>query len=439
MQQKKENINSILKKVIEDVRPLKEDLKEINECKKEFLKEVNAEIKKHKIDANIFIGGSLAKKTIMRKDRYDIDIFIRFNKKYKKENISDLTEKIIGCLKKIKHLNNIKRIHGSRDYFKIDINKKFFLEIVPVIKVKNPRESENITDLSYSHVKYLKRKVKSEKILDEILLAKAFCYSTKCYGAESYINGFSGYGLELLICYYGNFLKFIKAITKNNNKEKIIIDIEKQFKNKQEILMNINSSKLKSPIILIDPTFKQRNALAALSEKTFEKFKKECKKFIKNPNVNVFKIKKQDLNKIKNNSIKKKYEFILLELYTNKQDGDVSGSKLLKFYNHLTKEINKFFEIKNKGFDYPIKNKKNAEVFFVIKPKKEIIFNGPKIKDKNNVLIFKKKHKNTFIKKNKIFAKEKIKFNIKKFIEKWKEKNKQRIKEMYITELKIID
>ena len=39
--------------------------------------------------------------------------------------------------------------------------------------------------------------------------------------------------------------------------------------------MNLNASKLNSPIILIDPTYKQRNTLAALSNETFENFKKD--------------------------------------------------------------------------------------------------------------------------------------------------------------------
>ena len=129
---------------------------------------------------------------------------------------------------------NLSIIHGSRDYLRIKISPSFFIEVIPAIKIKNPKEAENITDLSYSHVNYIKRKIKSQKILDEIKLAKVFCYANHCYGAESYINGFSGYGLELLIYYYGSFLKFIKTVSKI--KEKTVLDIEKDYKNKQEIL-----------------------------------------------------------------------------------------------------------------------------------------------------------------------------------------------------------
>jgi len=440
----KTKVNQILEQVLKKIEPPKEDLDIIKNSLKDFLEKFDKKVKKLKIDAEVFVGGSFAKNTVIKKDYYDLDIFIRFDKKHKDEEISKLTGKILKeldtqgrTLKNIENniftKGNVSVVHGSRDYFRIKISPSFFIEVIPVIKVRNPKESENITDLSYSHVKYIKKKIKSEKILDEIKLAKVFCYANHCYGAESYINGFSGYALELLVYYYKGFLKFIKAISKIKDKE--VIDIEKHYKNKQTVLMDVNSSKLKSPIILIDPTYKQRNALAALSEETLEKFKKVCKKFLKNPSIKAFEIEKINLEKIKKQAEKNKFEFILLETKTNKQKGDVAGSKLLKFYKHLESEIEKFFEIKNKGFNY--NGKKSARYFFVIKTKKEILIEGPIIKDKKNIKMFKKKHKHTFEKKSRIYAREKINFNIKKFIDKWKIKNKRKIKEMSIRGLNI--
>ncbi|MAH03407.1 hypothetical protein CMI39_01325 [Candidatus Pacearchaeota archaeon] len=421
----KKKINSILKEVLEKVTPSKDELNKIKEDLDRFLKEFK---KRNNLNVEVFVGGSLAKNTLIKKDVYDADIFVRFNKKYKDSEISGLTNKIL------KKFTKSTIVHGSRDYFKVKLNPIFYLEIIPVIKVKNPKNARNITDLSYSHVKDINQRLKSKKILDEIRLAKAFCYANNCYGAESYIKGFSGYSLELLVYHYGSFLKFIKEIVKN--KDKVIIDIEKHYKNKQNVLMDINNSKLQSPIILIDPTYKQRNALAALSYETFEKFKKNCRDFLKNPSLKSFEVRKIDLSKIKKNAIRNKLEFILIKINTNKQEGDVAGTKLLKFHNHLTKEIEKFFLVKNNGFLY--NQKKSAECFFVVKSKKEILHEGPNIKQKENIKNFKKKHKNTFIKKNKIYAKEKITFNIKKFILDWKKKNNRKISGMYIKDLKII-
>jgi len=425
----KAKTEDILNEALENFSPKEKEFQEIEKTLSEFKAKLEQKIKLMKIDAEIFIGGSFAKKTMIKKEKYDVDIFLRFNQKYKEKDISNLTKKML-C-KFCKYII----VHGSRDYFVIKINKRLYFELIPVMKIKNPSSFGNITDLSYLHVKYINKKIKSNKLLNEIVLAKAFCYSNQCYGAESYIHGFSGYSLELLVYYYGGFIKFIKAISKS--KDKMVIDIEKKFKNKNEILMDLNGAKLLSPIILIDPTYKQRNALAALSYDTFKKFKKDCVKFLKKPSIKYFETKKINLEKIKQNAKKKHFEFILLETKTNKPKGDVAGSKLLKFYTHLSSEIEKYFYIKNKGFNYS--EQKGAKYFFVVKSRKEVLLSGPKADDLKNVQKFKKIHKNTFVKSKKIYAKEKIKFDLKSFINSWQKKNKKKIKEMSVTGIEILN
>lgn len=425
-----QNISSILKQVLERVTPNKEELESYDKIIDLFLGKIKNKIEKLKIDADSFVGGSFAKKTVIKKDHYDIDLFIIFNRKYKEKDISNMTEKIL------KEFQNAVKVHGSRDYFHIKIRNDFFIEIIPVLKVEKIDETENITDLSFSHVKYINKKTKNKKLLDEIRLAKAFCYANGTYGAESYISGFSGYALELLVIHYKSFLNFIKAISKNKE-DKIVIDIEKSYKNKREILMDISSAKLNSPIILIDPTYKKRNALAALSNETYERFKKASIDFIKNPSIESFEVKKTDLEKVKENAKKKDYEFILIETKTDRQEGDIAGSKLLKFYRHLNEEITKFFEVNNHGFNY--NKKKAARFYFIVKAKKDILINGPYINDKKNVKIFEKKHKNYFTKKGRIYSKDKVDFSIEEFIDRWKKKNSKKIKEMDIISLEVIE
>ncbi len=421
----KNKTNSVLKEVLERVDPPKKDLDVIENSLKDFLKKLE---KKTKSYAKVFVGGSFAKKTLIKKDVYDIDIFIRFDKKYKDKNISNLTYNI---LKKIAKIQTMK---GSRDYFRIKIGPSFFLEIVPVIEVRNPKEAENITDLSYSHVNYIRRKIKSKKILDDIKIAKAFCYANKCYGAESYINGFSGYGLELLIYHYKSFMKFIRAMLKI--KEKEVIDIEKHHKNKQHVMMDINTAKLQSPIILIDPTYKQRNVLAALSEETFREFQKVCKKFLKNPSIKSFEVQKTDIGKVKRDAKRRKLDFVLIEAKTKKQAGDVAATKLLKFYKHLHSETSGYFDIKNKGFEY--NGKKSAQFFFVVKKKKDVLISGPHLIQKKHIAAFKKRHKNIFVKNKRLYVKERVKVGLKKFIENWKKKNAKKIRDMWVSGVKII-
>ncbi|MGY4884834.1 MAG: nucleotidyltransferase domain-containing protein [Nanobdellota archaeon] len=426
--EKKEKKNNIIKEILEKIKPSEEELKNIRNNVISFSNEIKDRLKKTKIDAEIFVGGSFAKGTVIKKGKYDVDVFIRYDKKYKNEELSNITQEILG------QAQNISVIHGSRDYFRINYGENFFIELIPVKKITNPKEHENITDLSYLHVRYITKKIKQKNMLDEIKVAKAFCYAKGCYGAESYIHGFSGYSLELLVYYYKGFEKFVKAMTKVDvKKDKLIIDMEKKFKSRKEILMDLNSSKLNSPIILIDPTYKQRNVLAALNKETFEKFQKSCNEYLKNPSIDQFEVKKPDIEKIKEDSVKKGKEFMQIQAVTSKPEGDIAGSKLLKFYNYLTKEISRFFVINNKGFDY--NEGKSAIFFFVVEKKNDIIYAGPNVEDKDNSAKFRSEHKEVYEKEGKLYANEKNQLSLSEFLDKWKTKNKKIIKQMYIENL----
>lgn len=420
----------ILKEILGKIQPTSEEMDDIKARMKEFLEAIRSNIKKKNVKAEVFVGGSFAKYTIIKKDHYDIDVFVRFDKKYREKNISGMTKQVLSGIK------NVQEVHGSRDYFRIKANHSYIIEVIPVLKVSNPKEAENITDLSYFHVNYINKKIKNKKTLDEIRLAKAFCHANNSYGAESYISGFSGYGLELLIYHYKTFMNFMKAMANANPKEKIIIDIEKEYKNKKNILLDINSAKLLSPIILIDPTYKQRNVLAALSQETFDNFRESCKSFLKNPSAEAFEIKKMNLEEIKEIAKRNNNELIILKATTDKQEGDIAGSKLIKFFRHLKDETSKQFEIKDSGFEYS--EKKTAIYYFAVRKKAEIIKEGPQLKDKENVMKFRKMHVSTFNKKGRIYAREKLKFSIKDFLNKWEQRNKKIISDMSIKELRVI-
>ena len=422
-------VNSILNNVLKKVSPLKEENAQIKVLLENFLNKIESRIGERKIKAEIFVGGSFAKDTMIKKDNYDIDLFLRFSED---GNLSNLTHDLL------EGICDFEMVHGSRDYFKVKIKDYVYFEIVPVKKVNNPKDADNITDLSYSHVKYINKKVKDKKVLNEIRLAKAFCYAIRCYGAESYISGFSGYSLELLVYYYGSFVKFLKGMIKaSKGKKKMIIDIEKHHKSGKNISLDLNSAKLVSPVVLIDPTYKHRNALAALSEETYKRFIMEAEAFLKNPSESAFEPRKTDIEAIKAKALKKKQEFTVLEAYTNKQTGDVAGSKLLKFYRHMVEEISVFFNIKDKGFNY---NKgKSARFYFVLNSKEEIIIDGPKVTDEKNMKKFRLKHSNFFTRGKKIYGREKINFNSRKFINNWKRDNAKKISEMYITKINVVD
>ena len=134
------------------------------------------------------------------------------------------------------------KIHGSRDYFQL-IYKKISFELVPILEIKNPENAKNITDVSPLHVYWVQKNIK--KLYDDVRLLKQFFKANNIYGAESYINGFSGYICELLIIYYKGFQNTIKNIA--NWKQDIFIDIEKQYKNYKIAKKLFNPDKIRNP------------------------------------------------------------------------------------------------------------------------------------------------------------------------------------------------
>jgi len=239
-----------MKSILEQINQNKVEKKQLDKKVKEFLKKL-----KNK-DIKFYVGGSYAKNTFL-KDNLDIDIFAKFNyKKYHDKNISKELKKFL----KSEFRRKVKIVHGSRDYFHIlENNLKF--EIVPVLDIKKSSNSQNIMDFSPLHVKFVKKKTNRKK-QNEIKILKYFCRANDLYGAESYIRGFSGYVLELLIIKYGSFDKLIKNVKTWKDEEVIYFG-----RNKEKALRELNKSKKVSPLIIIDPVQEDRNAAAAISKK----------------------------------------------------------------------------------------------------------------------------------------------------------------------------
>jgi tRNA nucleotidyltransferase (CCA-adding enzyme) len=361
---------------------LAEELKLISLSRKEILeldrlaKGFIALLKKAGVRA--FVGGSLAKGTLVRKDVQDIDIFVVFD-------YSEDIVKLEGVLKRVKLPGRLKRVHGSRDYFQVDCGD-VLLEVIPVVKNKDPELAENVTDVSLRHVKYVVGKVKKDpRLADEIRLAKAFCWAQRCYGAESYVRGFSGYALEVLVIYFGGFVKFLRGI-----KGRSVIDPLKYFKGERDVMNEINASKLNSPIVLVDPTYKFRNVTAGLGLESFEKFCSVSGRFLKSPSLDFFERKDVDVEGARKFARKNGARFVEVDLGTDRQEGDIAGTKMKKLLDFFARELErKGQEVLRKEFDYSGVGKK-AKGYLVVLEKGEIEVRGPSVGLQDSVVAFKK-------------------------------------------------
>ena len=383
-----------------------------------------------RLKTDVFVGGSFAKGTVLKKQPYDVDIFVRFDLSY--TDLSSLLEKIVT--KTCKELGlKFERVHGSRDYFQIKRlnDERFIFEVIPVLKIRRPQDEQNVTDLSYFHVAYMKKKARG--LEDEIRLAKSFCYAQGVYGAESYIQGFSGHALECLIVHYRSFEKMLRELSKA--KETVVIDLARHYAHKNDVLINLNASKLKSPIVLIDPTYKGRNALAALSDETFMRFQKAARAFLQKPGLSFFVEKKLDSENLAKKAKKRKAELAHVAIVTNRQEGDIAGTKLKKFHYFLENKIQEYFDLLEHHFVYGGGQK--ADIYLVLKSKKEIIMRGPPLNMIKHVRAFTRAHARTFNKKGRVYARVPIRFSGAEFIKRLAS-DKEKIVEMGITGLKIV-
>jgi len=408
----------------------KAELNEMRKISKLVVSSIEKQIKKCRMDAEVFIGGSFAKGTLVRREKYDIDLFVRFPEKY--EDLDAELEKVLkNTAKELK--KELKIIHGSRDYFAIEFGKTIF-EIIPVREISKPKDASNSTDLSYFHVNYVKRKLKKNpRLIREIISAKAFCRAQGVYGAESWLRGFSGYALECLIIYYKGFEKMLRALIKAN--EQIVIDSEKKYNNVHEALIELNESKRKGPIVLIDPTYKYRNVCSALSADTFIKFKDRAKLFLKKPSLKFFEKQQIDVSGLVNKAKKKGFVYTELMIATHKQDGDIAGAKLEKFYRFFISEISKNYEVNESLFDFD--EKQEARIYLLTRSKKELLRKGPPIEMTHESAIFKELHTDAFMKDGRWYSNIKL-MGIKTFLENFVKDRKEQIAGMDVSKVEII-
>jgi len=396
---------------------------------KDFVEILKKGILKERVDADVFVGGSIAKGTLAKAKEYDVDIFVRFDWQY--EDLSYELKKIM------KHFSDekIETLHGSRDYFRIRKGDGLTFEIIPVLRIKKVGEARNITDQSYFHVNYVKKNF-TQEMARELSLAKKFCQAQGVYGAESYIHGFSGYSLECLIIHYKTFEKMLRELVKVRIGERAIIDPAKYYKRKDDIVFELNESKIQGPLVLVDPTWKDRNVLAGLNRETFEKFKEAGRKFLDKPTKEYFEVRGLDVESLKKISSKKKAEFVHVVLETDRQEGDIAGTKMKKFSRFLLSDLKKYFNILSEEFDYSGEGKE-ANYYLVLKSKGEILKVGPPLKMKDSVRKFKEKNSEAFEKNGYLHARVKVDFSGKEFLEKFKVDCKDKVAEMGIVKMGI--
>lgn len=233
----------------------KEDLlKRISESrvvkrkKNRALKEVEEKLEsiktRNKLNYDIFLGGSFAKGTDIKGS--DIDVFLLFPDNFDPYALLKLLRKEFP--------------EGTEEYsdhpYLVVPHDSFSIDLVPGYKLGLSEKLVTAVDRTPLHVNFVKNNF-TEEMKDEAKILKQFLKGIGVYGAESSVQGFSGYVAELMIYRYGSFDKTLEGASKWIAPVRLANGTNK-FEN--------------ANIAIIDPVDSGRNASANVSKENLSTF-----------------------------------------------------------------------------------------------------------------------------------------------------------------------
>lgn len=313
--------------ILKDIKPTKEEKEHIDNVSFEIMDFLQKMCDSGDIDAKVTLVGSVAKNTAL-KGKSDIDIFIAFpldtDKKYLKETGLDLAHK---CCEEFK--STPQHHFASHPYVTTDIDG-CEVDIVPCYAIEDGSQLKSAVDRTILHTRYVKNNLNPDQE-DEVLLLKRFMAMTGTYGSEFKVGGFAGYLCELLIIYYGTFENTLKAAI--NWKYGQMIDLKGHGKR----------GMFKDPLVVIDPTDKNRNVGAALRLDKMAEFIQSARNYIfSNNKKDYFYPLSSDLNreKILNELKKRNSDFIAIRFDIPDMPLDTLHPQLRKTCRALERKLN---------------------------------------------------------------------------------------------------
>ena len=268
--------------ILKDIKPTEEEKRHIDDVSLKIMNFLQDTCDSRGIDAKVTLVGSVAKNTAL-KGKSDIDIFIAFplntDKKELKDNGLELAH---ACCDEF---DSVREHHfASHPYVTTHIGD-CEVDIVPCYAISDGSQLKSAVDRTILHTRYVKEELTKAQE-DEVLLLKRFMAMTGTYGSEFKVGGFAGYLCELLIINYGDFETTLKEAI--NWKYGHTIDLKDYG----------TSNQFNDPLIVIDPTDKNRNVGAALRLDKMAEFIQSARNYIFSDNKNdYFYPLKKDLNK----------------------------------------------------------------------------------------------------------------------------------------------
>lgn len=269
-------MEAVCRRVLKAVAPRPGERRRVVRLAENLKGRVAAEAERRGLEVDVEVGGSVAKDTWLSGD-VDLDVFMVFPKDFGRERLEEaalgVAEAAVEDWPWMKRFAEHPYLEATVDGVRVNI--------VPCYRVEQG-EWVSAADRSPFHTEYVKRKLGQRDLRDEIRLLKRFMKGTGVYGAEIRVGGFSGYLCEVLTLNYGSFVETLEATSGWQRGE--VVDVEGFYKGKLEeahILFD-------SPLIVVDPVDKNRNAAAAVSEEKAAEFIMACRSLLEEPRETLF-------------------------------------------------------------------------------------------------------------------------------------------------------
>jgi len=269
--------NAVFAKVLKEIKPTATELEEsvyaINQLTSELKRVVPKEVE-------IRVVGSVVRGTQLRGES-DIDIFLLFPKKYKRDKITrdglDYAKRIVrakGDRYEIKYAE-----HPYARLYLSSLGAR--ADIVPAFNIDNIEDMSTSVDRSPMHADFINKHL-SVRQRDDVRLLKYLLKRQGLYGAEAMTSGFSGYLCELLIYMYGTLANLLESAA--NFTTPILLDP----KSRAELRDKALAKRFNSQFVVIDPVDKDRNVAAGVSLETLSKFVMLTRAFTARPSISFF-------------------------------------------------------------------------------------------------------------------------------------------------------
>ncbi len=266
------DIDEVLEQARRLVSPSEEERKKLEHVLEEAVGRVRRAIHELGFDAEVVPVGSAVRDTWLP-GNYELDIFVLFPKEVgDKEVLGDLIREIAS-----KAFGKYIQNYAEHPYVMVKL-EGFDIDLVPAYRIGKGERIVSSVDRTPLHNSYVKSKLRSPT---EVRLLKAFLKSIGAYGAEEKVGGFSGYLCEILIIYYGSFIRVLEAA--EGWHPPVYIDPEDHLGEEYASVLFP-----KGPLVVIDPVDPKRNVAAALTLTQFNRFRVAARAFLMNPSIEFF-------------------------------------------------------------------------------------------------------------------------------------------------------